>query len=124
VIERMEGMPEGVLGLRFSGEISRGDYEEVLMPAIDEAAGNDQPFRCLCELDADFEGYEAGAVWEDIKTGAKYVVGHHANWHRMALVTDVEWIRRATALFGWMSPGELKLFGLTELEAAKEWVAG
>jgi hypothetical protein len=42
----------------------------------------------------------------------------------MALVTDVEWVRHLTALFGWMSPGELKLFGLDQLDEATAWVAG
>jgi hypothetical protein len=59
-----------------------------------------------------------------MKTGAKYVFGHHAQWHRIALVTDVEWVRHLSGLFGWMSPGEMKLFALSDLDAAKEWVAG
>ena len=36
-------------------------------------------------------------------------------WRRMALVTDVEWIAKSVALFGWMAPGELKLFDLDDL---------
>lgn len=78
----------------------------------------------LCRLGPDFEGYEAGAVWEDLKTGAKFGVGRLSAWKRIALVTDVEWVRHLSALFGWMTPGEMKLFPLGELEAAKTWVAG
>jgi hypothetical protein len=124
VIERIAEMPEGTIGFRFTGEITRADYEETLIPPIREAIENEREIRCLCQLGQEFDGYEAGAVWEDLKTGARYGLGHLSAWRRIALVTDVEWIRHATALFGWMSPGELRLFGADRLDEAKEWVAG
>ncbi len=120
----MTDVPEGVLGLRFSGKISRRDYDEVLIPALEEVFESGEPVRCLCLLGEDFDGYEAGAVWEDVKTGARFGPGHFASWKRLALVTDVEWIRHLVPLFGWMAPGELKLFALAELAEAKGWVAG
>jgi hypothetical protein len=122
VIERLEDMPDGVLGFRFSGEVSRGDYDEVLIPVLREAIEGREGLRCLCQVGPGFEGYEMGAIWEDMMTGAEYGIGHRSAWKRMALVTDIEWIRHLTALFGWMAPGELKLFSLDELGAAKEWV--
>jgi hypothetical protein len=42
---------------------------------------------------------------------------------RIALVTDVDWMIQLTALFGWMTPGELKRFPLTERDAAIAWAA-
>jgi len=41
----------------------------------------------------------------------------------MAVVTDVGWVRHAIELMGWMTPGELKLFELDEVERAKAWLA-
>jgi hypothetical protein len=32
-------------------------------------------------------------------------------------------VRHLAALFGWMTPGEMKLFSLDGLEQAKVWVA-
>jgi hypothetical protein len=124
VIERIAEMPEGTIGFDFSGEVSGADYEETLIPPIRAAIENEEQIRCLCLLGPGFEGYEAGAAWEDLKTGARFGLGHLSLWHRIALVTDVDWIRHAAELFGWMSPGELKLFETGELDEAKEWVAG
>jgi hypothetical protein len=124
MIERIDEMPDGTIGFTFSGEVTRADYEQTLIPPIREAIESEEQIRCLCLLGPEFEGYEAGAMWEDLKTGARYGLGHLSSWHRMALVTDVGWVRHATALFGWMSPGELKLFAGDELEQAKEWVSG
>jgi hypothetical protein len=122
MIERIAEMPEGTIGFRFSGEITRADYDNVLIPALVEVFASGE-VRCLCQLGPDFEGYEAGAVWEDLKTGAKFGAGHLSAWKRVALVTDVDWVRHLAALFGWMTPGEMKLFSLDGLEQAKVWVA-
>jgi hypothetical protein len=123
MIDRIE-MPPGVLGFRISGEVSRDDYEQVLIPALREVIEGGGEIRCFCQVGPEFEGYEAGAMWEDLKTGFDYGVGHHSSWKRLALVTDVEWIRHAAALFGWMAPGEMKTFALAEAEQARAWVAG
>ena len=124
MIERIAEMPEGTIGFAFSGEVTPADYEETLIPPIRAAIENEEEIRCLCLLGPEFEGYEAGAVWEDLKAGAKFGFGSLSSWRRTALVTDVDWIRHATALFGWLSPGELKLFPTDQLARAKEWVAG
>ena len=34
MIERIEGMPGGTIGLRASGKLSKADYTEVLEPAL------------------------------------------------------------------------------------------
>ena len=40
-----------------------------------------------------------------------------------AIVTDVEWIGKSVRAFGFMAPGEVKVFPPAELGAAKVWVA-
>jgi SpoIIAA-like len=50
-------------------------------------------------------------------------LGHLSAWERMAIVSDESWMRHLMAGFGWMVPGELKLFSLGEMDAAKEWLA-
>lgn len=48
---------------------------------------------------------------------------HHSSWERLAVVTDKEWMRNAIAAFGWVSPGEQRVFEPDQLDAAKSWVA-
>jgi hypothetical protein len=43
---------------------------------------------------------------------------------RSAIVTDIEWMARATRLFSWLIPGEARVFRMAELDEAKAWVAG
>jgi SpoIIAA-like len=48
---------------------------------------------------------------------------HLTHRERIALVTGIDWMTHLTALFGWMTPGELKHFPLAEREAAIAWAA-
>jgi len=68
----------------------------------------------------DVDGRTAGALWEDLEMGVEPLT----TWKRIALVTAVEWMQHIAAMFGWMTPGQLERFPLTEREAALAWAAG
>jgi hypothetical protein len=122
VIERIEDMPAGTIGIRASGTLTREDYREVLEPTLREAVDSGE-VRCLFLL-TDFEGLEPRALLEDAKTGLELGVGHHSAWKRLALVTDAEWVAKAMHMFAWLTPGELMICEPGELEEARRWVAG
>jgi hypothetical protein len=121
VIEEIEGMPQGTIGLRASGKLSVEDYREVLEPALARGVQSGQ-LRLVFQLQ-DFDGLAHGAWIEDAKTGLRTWVRDHSAWRRFALVTDVEWVARATRMFTWLTPGEVEIYGLHQLEEAKRWVA-
>jgi hypothetical protein len=122
MIERLEGMPTGTVGLRGSGKLSLNDYRDVLEPALKEGIDSGE-MRLVFALE-DFQGLEAGAWVEDAKTGLGTWARHHNAWKRFAFVTDIEWIAKSMRVFSWMAPGEVEVFGLDRLEEAKAWVAG
>jgi hypothetical protein len=121
MIERIKEMPAGTIGLRASGELTKDDYVGVLEPALREGVESGE-LRLIFVL-ADFDGLGHGAWVEDMKTGLNAWVRQHAAWKRFALVTDVEWVAKAMRAFAWMAPGEVKVFGVAEAEAAKSWAA-
>ena len=122
MIERIDDMPAGTIGLRASGKLTRDEYREVLEPALREGIETGE-LRLLFVL-TDFDGLEAAAVPEDVKTGLSAWLGHHSAWKRFALVTDVDWVAKAMRMFAWMTPGEVMIFDLGELDEASAWVAG
>src|SRR6476469_5317267 len=103
MIERIDGMPAGTVGLRASGKLGKKDYREVLEPALREGVESGE-LRLLFVL-TDFDGLGSGAWVEDMKTGLKTWVRDHSAWKRVALVTDVEWVAKAMRMFAWMAPG-------------------
>jgi len=122
MVERIEDMPAGTIGLRASGKLTRDDYRDVLEPALKEGIDSGE-LRLLFVL-TDFDGLAAGAVPEDIKTGLSAWFGHHSAWRRFALVTDTEWVAKAMHMFAWMTPGDVMIRDLDGLDEARVWVAG
>lgn len=121
MIERIDGMPPGTVGLRAAGKLSKEDYTEVLEPALREGVESGE-LRLLFLL-TDFKGLEPSALPEDVKTGLRTWARDHSAWKRFALVTDVEWVAKAMHMFTWLTPGEVLIRDLDGLEEAKGWVA-
>jgi hypothetical protein len=122
MIERIDDMPAGTIGLRATGTLTKDDYVRVLEPAIQQGVDTGG-LRLLLELHA-FDGLADGAWAEDAKSGLKAFIKDRGAWRRFALVTDVDWVAKATKGFSWMIPGESKVFVLAESAAARDWVAG
>lgn len=118
MISVIDDMPPGTIGFRASGKVTDEDYETVLVPAV-RAALEQGAVRLLYVLPDD-TSYSAGAVWADTKLWA----GHVRGWERVAVVSDADWLEHAAKAFGWMMPGELRVFDDDDLEDAKSWVAG
>ena len=123
MIERIADMPAGTLGFRVDGDVEREDYREVLAPQLRAAMESGQGLRTLYLME-DLDELEPGAMWEDAKLGFDMGVRHRGEWVRSAIVTDIEWMVRATKMFAWMIPGESRVYPVAEIEEAKRWVAG
>ena len=123
VIEPIADMPEGTIGFRASGHVTREDYRDVLVPAL-HAAVEAGEVRLMYVIGPDFERMEAGAYLEDAKTGLSIGFGHGSAWKRTAIVTDVDWIRHSVHMFAWMTPGEIMTCELSQEAEARDWVAG
>src|SRR3974390_1915213 len=117
MMKQLSDMPPGVIGFECSGKVRAEDYRDVVLPALELAAAGGE-VRFLIVMD-DFDGMTGGGPWQDLKLGFEHI----RHWKRVALVTDIEWMRHATHLFGWMTPGDTKTFPIAEREAAIDWVA-
>jgi hypothetical protein len=102
------------------GKVEASDYDGVLTPAIDAAIAKHGKIRIVFELGDEFEGYSAGAAWEDLKLWTP----HLTKWERCAVVTDHRFITDAIRVFRVLMPGEVKVFPAGEREAALAWAAG
>ena len=117
MIRPLEDMPQGVIGFEASGTLRAEEYRDVLLPAL-EAAAEHGDVRFVVVI-PEFKGITGGAIWEDLKIG----FSHFRKWKRIALVTDIEWMSHMTSLFGWMTPGESKVFRLADRGDAIAWAA-
>lgn len=119
MIELLKGFPDNVVAVSGKGRITKGDYETVIIPAVDRALQDHGKVSLYYEIGPKFEGYDSSAAWEDFKVGME----HLSRWERVAVVTDVDWIKHTMQLFNFFMPGDMRVFPLSEADKAREWVA-
>jgi len=113
-LERLSGE---VLHVRASGKLHKSDYEE-LSPAVEgliEASGR---IRILLEMD-DFHGWDAGAMWEDLKFDLK----HFRDIERLAMLGDQAWEKGMAAFCAPFTRAEIRYFDRADAEQARAWIA-
>lgn len=118
MLKKLTGLPENILGFEAKGEIDANDYETILIPAVEAVLKKYKKVRLLYYLGPEFERFTAGAMWDDAKVGLK----HWMEWDKIALVTDVDWLRKTIHCLAFMIPGSMKLFGNDNIEEAKNWI--
>jgi len=118
MIEQLKNFPENVLAFVCTGRVTRADYDAVLVPAVLNVIKSHDKVRLYYETAADFVGIDPGAIWEDFKVGME----HLSRWERMAVVTDIEWIKQTMRLFSFLVPGAMKAFPTSQSAQARAWI--
>ncbi|NJN84699.1 MAG: STAS/SEC14 domain-containing protein [Caldilineaceae bacterium] len=106
------------LAFSLTGKVTDDDYEDVLIPAVEAAVARHDKLCLLYQLGPEFDDYEAEAMWDDAKVGMK----HLTDFEKIAFVTDHKWMARTVKAFGFLMPGEVKLYSNDEFDAAMTWI--
>ncbi|UPT72237.1 MAG: STAS/SEC14 domain-containing protein [Flavobacterium sp. JAD_PAG50586_2] len=112
--------PDNIAAFRAIGEVTKQDYENVVVPAVEAVVAKHDELNFLLELDTELGNFSAGAWFEDVMIGLK----NFGKWHRAAIVTDSDNIISFTNAFSYIAPGEYKGFKKDELDIALLWVGG
>jgi len=119
MIEQIPNLPDNVLGFAAKGTVTADDYESIIIPAVESLFAQRDKVRFLYHLGEEFSGFEAGAMWDDAKIGLKHIFG----WDRIAVVSDVEWIRAGIRIFGVAIPCHVRVFHNSEMAEATRWIS-
>jgi hypothetical protein len=117
MVEFLTLFPDNVLAFAAKGRVTRKDYE-VIESVLEQALRRPGKIRCYYELGPEFAGMDSGALWEDFKIG----MGHLTRWERVAVVTDVDWIRHSINLFRFLVPGDFRVFPTSQASEARLWI--
>jgi hypothetical protein len=118
MIRISSGFPDNVVAIACEGRVTRKDYDDVLVPAVKAALQRHQKIRLYYEVTSQFSSIEPGAIWEDFIVAVETLL----RWERVAVVTDVAWIRHAVNAFRFLMPGNVRVFSLDEAGAARDWI--
>jgi hypothetical protein len=119
MIDVISGLPDHVIGIEAKGKVTRSDYESVIIPLVGDKLRNHKKLNLLYHIGDDFSGMEAEAMWEDAKVGFRNL----SAWNKIAVVSNVDWIRMAVKMFGIVMPGHVKVFANDQLPEARIWVS-
>jgi SpoIIAA-like len=120
MITLKEGLPAHVVVAEAHGTVTADDYEQVLIPAVDQAASGGSKMRMLYVLGDDFDGFDAKAGVDDTRLG----LSHWRDFERIGVATDHSAYRAMVKGLGFLLPGEVRVFDMADLDAAVEWVSG
>lgn len=109
---------ENVLGVQATKKLTAEDYETTWIPRLEAIIGQGQKVRCLLYLDEDFDGWEAGAMWDD----AKFGLAHNKDFEKFAVVGGPKWTAWVAKLFSPFTPASVQTFEASDLAGAWAWV--
>lgn len=120
MITQMKDLPDGVVGFKASGQITRANYVDVVAPAVRAAFEKQEKVSLYYQIDMGFTGVDFGAGLEDLSLGLNYLT----RWERVAFVSDISWMIQMTKAFAFLMPAEVRTYTQLEKDEAMAWVKG
>ena len=114
MIEIIDGLPGNIVGISVSGRLTMQDCRDVLVPAIDKALKRHDKIRLYYELESRFPG----AGWDDLDLGLEQA----AKCERVAIVTDIGWIRLTVKALRFLIPSEIRVFATIQADEGRAWI--
>jgi hypothetical protein len=120
MIEILQGYPDEVLAVSGAGRITADECRKVLAPEAEARIARHGSVRTLMVLGPRFQTFASSAVWSDVLSG----LSSWSRFGRVALVTDVEWVRASARLFMPFFHRPLRIFGTADMKIANAWIRG
>ena len=112
----LETLQDGkFLVVHLSGKLTAEDYAR-FTPSVDEAVKRFGKIRVVVVM-KDFHGWNAAALWEDIKFDAK----HFRDIGRVAMVGDKAWEKGMAAFCKPFTTASIRYFDVSEEAEARAW---
>jgi len=106
-----------VIEVELTGKLSKEAYAE-FVPRTEAQIEKFGKIRLLVILH-DFHGWEAGAMWEDIK----FDLHHFRDIERLAIVGETRWEKGMATFCRPFTTASIKYFDHAEIAEAREWIA-
>ncbi len=120
MISVIKNAPDNTVAFRASGEVTKEDCNNTVIPAIDALVKKQNTINFILVLETALNNFSIGAFMKDLGVGLK----HFTKWHKMAIVSESDSINKFTDLFSYVAPGEAKGFTHAQMTEAMEWVSG
>ena len=117
MIEKLKESEGKVIGFALSGKLHDADYK-TFVPELEEVIEREGKVRLLAHFH-DFHGWDAHALWDDIKFDVK----HYKDLERIALVGEKTWEKWMAKVCKPFTTAEIRYFDASEIQQAWEWLS-
>lgn len=119
MIQKINSLPENMVGFRAVGEVTKEDFDQIVLPAVKESVEKTGQLNYMLVIDTSLENFTAGAWIKDAILGIKNLT----KWHKAAIVSESVAVKRFTDFFSLLIPGEFKGFNHEHLQEAIDWTS-
>ena len=114
MLELIDGLPGNVVGIAVSGRLTLQDCQDVLVPAMQKSLKRHEKIRLYYELNSRFPG----AAWDELDLGLE----HASRCERVAIVTDIGWVRLTVKALRFLIPSEIRVFATEQADEGRAWI--
>ncbi len=114
MIEIISGLPDNVVASTATGRVTAAECETILLPIVARARKRHDRLRLYYELECRFPG----AGWEDLDIAPLQL----QPWERVALVTDVSWMRHTVKALRFLIPAEIRVYTTAQADEGRDWI--
>lgn len=111
--ESMEGK---VIEVQITGKLTKEAYQ-AFVPLTEAAIKKFGKIRIVVVMQ-DFHGWDAGALWEDLKFDLK----HFTHIERLAIVGETKWEKGMATFCKPFTTAKIQYFDVKDVEKARQWI--
>ena len=115
----ISNLPPFAVGVTAQGEITKKDFETVMIPALEKASKECPAINFMMVFETSVKNFTVGAWLQDVKVN----VGFFLKWNKIAIVCNENFLQKISTISNVIIPGEVKNFELHQLQAAEEWIS-
>ena len=105
-----------VLEINVSGKLTKEDYTK-FVPEVEKLIQQHGKISILLRMH-DFHGWQAGALWEDIK----FDIRHFSDIKRLAMIGEKSWQKGMSRFCAPFTTAKIRYFEPEQLQEAEKWV--
>jgi SpoIIAA-like len=113
MIQIVEGLPDNVVGIVAKGRVTNEDCNKILKPLMETSLKRHDKVRLYYEISCRFPG-----AWEDLRIGLEHI----PQWERVAVVTDVGWVRHTVNALRFLIASDVRVFTSFQAPEGRAWI--
>jgi len=115
--EIIETANKKVIEVQITGKLTAEAYK-VFVPLVEQRISEFGKVRFMVVMH-DFHGWDAGALWEDIK----FDFAHFSDIEQLAIVGESKWEQGMAIFCRPFTTAKIKYFDISDIDGAREWIS-